>query len=203
MCAASLNESHLADCAIVPAIDFCYRGDGRMGTARPGTGQCGSISDDDDCPDAGDRETAARIIEEIALNDVVTRGSFVLEGHSAARRIARALTAARADERRRGFETPMPMRRLVAAPGAPAVMAKWPGLRPLYHWQIIEGVRFQSYRIDSHRIPLISDDARISVQQHGDVWIARVNGAEVIDCGLVRRFNSEVEAVQAVMAKLR
>ena len=28
---------------------------------------------DDDCPDAGDRETAARIIEEIALNDVVTR----------------------------------------------------------------------------------------------------------------------------------
>ena len=46
------------------------------------------------------------------------------------------------------------MRRLVAAPGAPAVMAKWPGLRPLYHWQIIEGVRFQSYRIDSRiRIP--------------------------------------------------
>ena len=72
--------------------------------------------DDDDCPDAGDRETAARIIQEIALNDVVTRGSFVLEGYSADRRIARALTAARADERRRGFETPMPMRRLVPAP---------------------------------------------------------------------------------------
>ena len=33
--------------------------------------------DDDDCPDAGDRETAARIIQEIALNDVVTRGSLM------------------------------------------------------------------------------------------------------------------------------
>ena len=32
--------------------------------------------DDDDCPDTRDRETAARIIEEIALNDVVTRGSW-------------------------------------------------------------------------------------------------------------------------------
>jgi hypothetical protein len=37
---------------------------------------------DDDCPGAGDRETAARIIQEIALNDVVTRGSFVLEGYA-------------------------------------------------------------------------------------------------------------------------
>ena len=106
--------------------------------------------DDDDCPDAGDRETAARIIEEIALNDVVTRGSFVLEGYSAARRIARALTAARADERRRGFQTPMPMRRLVPAPGAPAVMAKWPGLRPLYHWRPSMGCGFRA--IGSTRI---------------------------------------------------
>jgi hypothetical protein len=159
--------------------------------------------DDDDCPDAGDRETAARIIQEIALNDVVTRGSFVLEGYSAARRIARALTAARAEERRRGFETPMPTRRLVPAPGAPAVMAKWPGLRPLYHWQTIDGVRFQSYRIDSHRIPLISDDARIRIDRHGDIWIACVNGNEVIDCGLARRFDSGIEAVRAALAKLR
>ena len=81
-------------------------------------------------------------------------------------------------------------------------MAKWPGLRPLHHWQTIEGVRFQSYRIDSHRVPLISDDSRISIQQHGDFWIARVNGVEVIDCGLVRRFNNEVDAVRAALAKL-
>ena len=89
------------------------------------------------------------------------------------------------------------------APGAPAVMAKWPSLRPLYHWQTIDGVRFQSYRIDFHRIPLISDDARIRIDRHGDVWIAYVNGAEVIDCGLARRFDSEVEAVRAALAKLR
>lgn len=159
--------------------------------------------DNDDCPDAGDRETAARIIEEIALNDVVTRGSFVLEGYSAARRIARALTAARADERRRGFDTPMPIREIAPAPGALAVMAKWPNLRPLYHWQTIDGVRFQSYRAGTHSKPLISDDARIRVDRHGDIWIAYVNGAEVIDCGLARRFDSEVEAVRAAMAKLR
>ena len=149
------------------------------------------------------REAAARIIQEIALNDVVKRGSFVLEGYSAARRIARALTAARADERRRGFDNPMPMRTLVPAPGAPAVMAKWPGLRPLYHRQTIDGVRFQSYRINSHRIPLISDDTRTRIDRDGDVWIAYVHGSEVIDCGLARRFDSEIEAVRAALAKLR
>ncbi|WP_244531010.1 hypothetical protein [Hyphomicrobium facile] len=47
--------------------------------------------DDDDCPNAKDRDAAARIVEEIVLNDVVTKGSFVIEGYSAARRIARAL----------------------------------------------------------------------------------------------------------------
>ena len=72
----------------------------------------------------------------------------------------------------------------------------------MHHWQTIEGVRFQSYRIDSHRVPLISDNSRISIQQHGDFWIARVNGVEVIDCGLVRRFNNEVDAVRAALAKL-
>lgn len=157
---------------------------------------------DDDCPNARDRDAAARIVEEIVLNDVVTKGSFVIEGYSAARRIARALTAARADERRLGFETPMPMRGLAAASGAPAVMAKWPTLHPLYHWLTVDGVRFQSYRVDAHNTPVISDDARIRVQQHGDFWIAHVDGGEVIDCGLTRRFESEVEAVRAALVKL-
>ena len=80
-----------------------------------------------------DRDTAARIVEQIALKDVVTRGSFVLEGYSADRRIARA----RAEERCRGFETRMPMRELVPAPGAPAVKAKWPG----YHYSTGCGFR--------------------------------------------------------------
>jgi hypothetical protein len=90
--------------------------------------------DEDDAPLVEDRDAAERIISEIILNDVITKGSFVIEGYSAARRIARALTAARADERRRGFETPFRMRKTKPAAGAPAVMAKWPSLRPLYHW---------------------------------------------------------------------
>lgn len=157
--------------------------------------------DDDDCPNARDRDAAARIVEEIVLNDVVTKGSFVIEGYSAARRIAQALTAARADERRLGFETPMPMRGLAPAPGAPAVMAKSPSLHPLYHWLTVDGVRFQSYRAGAHSTPLISDDARIRVERHGDFWIAHVDGAEVISCGLTRRFANEVEAIQAALAK--
>ena len=36
--------------------------------------------------------------------------------------------------------------------------------------------------------------------KHGDFWIARVDGVEVIDCGVVRRFDSEIEAA---LAKLR
>ena len=159
--------------------------------------------DDDDCPNVRDRDAAARIVEEIVLNDVVTKDSFVIEGYSAARRIARALTAARADERRIGFETPMPMRDLAPASGAPAVMAKWPTLHPLYHWQTVEGVRFQSYRAGPYRTPLISDDARIRIEQHGDFWIAHVDGSEVIDCGLTRRFDSEVEAIRAALVRLR
>lgn len=159
--------------------------------------------DETDAPEPADRETAERIITEIVSNDVITKGSFVIEGYSAARRIARALTAARADERRLGFETPMPMRDLAPARGAPAVMAKWPALRPLYHWLTVNGVRFQSYRTDAHRTPLISDDARIRVQHHGDFWIADVDGSKVISCGLVRRFDSEIEAIQAALAKIR
>lgn len=159
--------------------------------------------DDDDCPNARDRDAAAQIVEEIVLNDVVTKGSFVIEGYSAARRIARALTAARADERRLGFDTPMPVRGLAPAPGAPTVMAKWPTLHPLYHWLTVDDVRFQSYRMDAHNTLVISDDARIRIQQHGDFWIAHVDGAEVIDCGLTRRFASEVEALTAALAKIR
>ena len=33
--------------------------------------------DDEDCPNAGDRDVAARIVEEIVLNDVVTKGSAI------------------------------------------------------------------------------------------------------------------------------
>ncbi len=158
--------------------------------------------DESDAPNPVDREAAERIITEIASNDVITKGSFVIEGYSAAKRIARALTEARADERRLGFETPMRMRNLVPAPGAPAVTAKWPTLHPLYHWLTVDGVRFQSYRAGAHRTPLISDDARIRVERHGDFWIAHVDGAEVIGCGLVRRFDSEVEPVQTALAKI-
>ncbi|MBS0240307.1 MAG: hypothetical protein JSR89_17980 [Proteobacteria bacterium] len=76
-----------------------------------------------------------------------------------------------------------------------------PRSSPLYHWLIVDGVRFQSYRADAHRTPLISDDARIRIEQHGDFWIAHVDGAEVIDCGLTRRFASEAEAIHAAIEK--
>ena len=56
--------------------------------------------------------------------------------------------------------------------------------------------------MDAHRIPLISDDGRISIQKHGDFWIAQVDGAEVIDCGLVRRFETAEGAIRAALAKL-
>lgn len=159
--------------------------------------------DETDAPNPADREAAERVITEIVSNDVITKGSFIVEGYSAARRIARALAAARADERKLGFETPMPMRGLAKASGAPAVMAKWPNLHPLYHWLTVEGVRFQSYRVDVHHTLVISDDARIRIQQYGDFWIAHVDGAEVIACGLTRRFASEVEALQVAVAKIR
>ncbi len=96
----------------------------------------------------------------------------------------------------------MPMCALAPASGAAAVMAKWPKLHPLYHSQIVDGVRFQSYRVDAHFTLVISNDARIRIQQHGDFWIAHVDGAEVIDCGLTRRFASELEALHAALAKI-
>lgn len=59
----------------------------------------------------------------------------------------------------------------------------------------------QSYRVDAHRTLVISDDARIRIEQHGEFWIAHVDEAGVIDCGLTRRFASEVEALKAALAK--
>ncbi len=47
------------------------------------------------------------------------------------------------------------------------------------------------------------EKALIRIEQHGDFWIAHVDGAEVIDCGLTRRFDSEVEALKAALAKIR
>ena len=65
------------------------------------------------------------------------------------------------------------------------------------------GRHYLNQHIGSTHIPLISDDARICVQQRRDFWIARVNGTEVIDCGLVWRFDSEVAAVRTALAKSR
>lgn len=55
----------------------------------------------------------------------------------------------------------MPVREIAPAPGAPAVMAKWPNFRPLYHALEVDGVSFQSYPLGLHQNALISDDARI------------------------------------------
>jgi len=158
--------------------------------------------DEDDAPNPDDRETAERLVKAIVSNDVLSRGSFVIEGYSAARRIAQALTAARCDERRIGFETPFRMRRTKRAPGSPAVLEQSPNLRPLYHWIEVGGVRFQSYRVNSHCIPLISDDGRIRVDEHDSVWIAQVDGKPVMDCGLKRRFPTATEAIELALKRI-
>lgn len=157
----------------------------------------------DDCPNADDRETAERLIREIVLNDVVTKGSFILEGYSAARRIAQALTVARADECRRGFNTPFRMRKTVPAKGASAVVSKWPNLRPLYHWTTIEGVHFQSYKGGwAMRGVLISDDARIVLTPVGEGWNVSLDGVELIG-STGRRHLSSVEAAVRAALKAR
>jgi hypothetical protein len=155
---------------------------------------------DEDCPNADDRDTAERIIHEIALNDVVTKGSFILEGYSAACRIARALTAARADERRRGFDTPFQIRKTAPAKGAPAVVSKWPNLRPLYHWTTIEGVHFQSYKAE-RAMPdlLISDDARIVLKPVGEGWNGSFDGEDLIAATCQRHFSCVRKAVREAL----
>ncbi len=157
--------------------------------------------EEDDAPLVDDRDAAGRIIDEIISNDVLTQGTFVIEGYSAARRIAPALTAARADECRRGFETPFRMRKTKPAPGALAVMAKWPTLHPLYHWITIESVSFQSYRSD-RRDALISDDARIVLKGAGEIWHVSLDGQEVFGPTFQRCFNSAHKAVQQALKGL-
>ena len=159
--------------------------------------------DEDDAPNPADREAAERLITDIVTNDVITKGTFVLEGYSAARRIAQALTAARRDERRRGFETPFRMRRTRPALGAPAVMAKWPDLRPLYHTIEIDGVRLQSYRRGIHDTPMISDDGRIAVYSREGYFTVELDGTLVMACALTCRYGSPEDAVRTALAKLR
>lgn len=158
--------------------------------------------DEDDAPNLSDRETAERLITAIVTNDVISKGSFIVEGYSAARRIAQALTAARRDERRIGFATPYGMRRTRCAPGAPAVMSQSPGIRPLYHWIEVGGVRFQSYRVRSNCIPLISDDGRIRVDRQETFWVASVNGNVVKDCGLTYQFKTAEEAIELALKRI-
>lgn len=157
---------------------------------------------EEDCPNAGDRDAAERIIREIALNDVVTKGSFVIEGYSAARRVARALTAARADERRRGLDTPFRMREIVPAKGAEAVTVRWPTLSPLHHWTTIEGVQFQSYK-SPYRDLLISDDARFILKRMSEVWQISLDGQEVLGGTFQRSFATAEDAVRQALSRRR
>ena len=159
--------------------------------------------DDTDAPNPADRDAARQIIEAILENDIFTKGSFVLEGYSAARRIAQALTLARRDERRRGFDVPYRMRKTKPALGATAVMAKFPGARPLYHWLEVDGVRLQSYRRGIHDVPLISDDGRIAVYEREQSWTAEVDGVLLMACALTCHFASAEDAVRAALAKIR
>lgn len=158
--------------------------------------------DDDDAPNPADRETAVRIITEIMRNDVISRGTFLIEGYSSARRIAQALTAARIDECRRGFSKPFRMRPIRRARGASAVMEKWPSHRPLHRWLEVDGVRFQYYRAAWNRAPLISEDGRIEIEERPDFWTASIDGCPVVTCGAMRRFATETEAARAALQRM-
>jgi len=160
------------------------------------------LLDDDDAPNPADRETAVRIITEIMHSDVISRGTFLIEGYSSARRIAQALTAARNDECRRGFSKPFRMRAIKRARGSAAVLAKRPSLRPLHRWLEVDGVRFQYYRAAWNKEPLISDDGRIELEERPDFWTACIDGRPVVTCGATRRFKSETEAARAAIERL-
>jgi hypothetical protein len=158
----------------------------------------------DDEPLAVDRVTGKHIFDQIMREDVERHnGSWALHGDRIAKRIAGALAAARADERQRGFDTPMPMRAIVAAKGAAAVMARWPGIRPLHHTAIHDGVPFRSYRVAYDKHAMISDDARIVVRRDATTCMAEVDGQEVVDCGRRRRFDTEADAIEAAIARMR
>lgn len=158
--------------------------------------------DDDDAPNPADRETAVRIITEIMRNDVISRGTFLIEGYSSARRIAQALTAARIDECRRGFSRPFRMRAIKRARGSAAVLAKRPSLRPLHRWLEVDGVRFQYYRAAWNRAPLISEDGRIELEERPGFWSASIDGCPVVTCGAMRRFATETEAARAALQRM-
>jgi len=81
-------------------------------------------------------------------------------------------------------------------------MAKRPDLRPLYHWLEVDGVRLQSYRGSFHETPMISDDGLITIMQREDFWTVQVDGVEVVECGLTRRFPTYVAAVRAALGKI-
>lgn len=125
---------------------------------------------------------------EVMRNDVISRGTFIIEGYSSARPIAQAMTAARDDECRNGFSKPFRMRPIKRSPGSPAVLVKWPSLHPLYSWLDVDGARFQNCRGKWNRTRLISDDARIEIEQR-----PRFDGHPVVDCGAQTR---TVEAIQ-------
>jgi hypothetical protein len=135
-------------------------------------------------------------------NDVMSRGTFLIEGYSSARRIAQALTAARNDECRRGFSKPFRMRAIKRARGSAAVLAKRPSLRPLHRWLEVDGVRFQYYRVARNQTPLISDDGRIELEERPEFWTACIDGRPVVTCGATRRFKSETEAARAAIERL-
>ena len=157
--------------------------------------------DEDDAPNPADREKAVRVIKTILANHVTSRGVFMVEGYSAARLIAQALTAARVDERRQGFVTPFKMRSIKPPPGAPAVLAKWPALRPLRRWLEIDGTRFQNYR-GWNGTPLISDDGLIVIEERPDFWSAHIDGHPVRTRRATLHFESELEAAQTALHRL-
>jgi len=161
--------------------------------------------DEDDAPNPADRETAVRIIKTILANHVTSRGVFMVEGYGAARLIAQALTAAREDERRQGFATPFKMRKIKPPRGSPDVLMTWPQLRPLRRWLEVDGTRFQNYRGGWggwNGTPLISDDARIVIEEGPDYWSAHVDGHQVKSCRATRHFKTEMEAAQTALHRL-
>lgn len=151
-----------------------------------------------------DHSTAAELLENILSKDIaLEHGSAHVHGVHIERRIFNALRLARADERRRGFHTPFKMRKTAAAPGAPAVLSKHRGARPLHYWLTVDGVRVQAYRYRGRDVFLVSDDARIAIEPLLPEYVASVDGEMLIQCGPPTRFPTEVAALRAAIERMR
>lgn len=191
----------------VAALGLVYTAWGALASVREignGMAICGMWGMREDGSREADRSAAAELLENILSKDIaLERGSAHVHGARIERRIFKALRLARADERLRGFDTAFEMRKIAVACRAQAVEAKHPGARPLHYWLKVNDVRVQAHRYRGCGVFLVSDDARITIEQLRSEHVASVDGEMLIQCGTPIRFPTEVAALQAAVDRMK